>query len=195
MADDSLADRRRAHEEEYFRRKDRELLEKMRRAAAAERARRDLGAKAGTSDPDLLRGLEELGFTPDTVSLLPLVPIVQVAWAEGGISPAERTLLLELARGRGIEEGSAAGRQLADWLDRRPSADVFARATRLIAAMLASDHADADAAARNLSAEDLVKHCERVAAASGGIFGLGRVSAQERATLEQIAAQLRTRAR
>jgi tellurite resistance protein len=195
MADDSLSDRRRTHEEEYFRRKDRELLEKMRQAAAAEQARRDLGAKAGMTDPDLIRELQELGFTPDTVSLLPLVPIVQVAWAEGGISPAERRLLLELARGRGIEEGSAADRQLADWLDRRPSADVFARATRLIAAMLADADADADAAPRDLSAEDLVKQCERVAASSGGMFGIGRVSAEERAALEQIAAQLKTRAR
>lgn len=190
MADDFLGDRRKTHEDEYFRRKDRELVEKMRQAAAAEQARRDLGAKTGMTDPDLIRELQELGFTPDTVSLLPLVPIVQVAWAEGGISPAERTLLLELARGRGIEAGSAADHKLADWLDRQPSADVFARATRLISAMLASD-----APPRDLSAEDLVKHCERIAAASGGILGIGRVSAEERAILEQIATQLKIRPR
>jgi hypothetical protein len=189
MADDFLSDRRRTHEEDYFRRKDRELVEKMRQAAAAEQARRELGAKTGLTDPDLLRELQDLGFTPDTVSLLPLVPIVQVAWAEGGITPAERKLVLELARRRGIEAGSAADLRLADWLERQPSADVFARATRLISAMLASD------APRDLTAEDLVKHCESIAAASGGMLGIGRVSAAERAMLEQIAAQLKTRAR
>lgn len=189
MADDFLSDRRRTHEEDYFRRKDRELVEKMRQAAAAEQARRDLGAKTGLTDPDLLRELQDLGFTPDTVSLLPLVPIVQVAWAEGGITPAERKLVLELARRRGIEAGSAADLRLTDWLERQPSADVFVRATRLISAMLASD------APRDLTAEDLVKHCESIAAASGGMLGIGRVSAAERAMLEQIAAQLKTRTR
>lgn len=187
MADDFLSDRRRTQEEEYFRRKDRELVDKMRRAAAAEQARRDMGAKTGLNDPDLIRELQELGFTPDTVSLLPLVPIVEVAWAEGGIAPEERKLLIELARGRGIEHGSPADRQLADWLDRRPSPEVFARATRLISAMLASD------APPDLTAEDLVRHCESIAAASGGILGIGRVSAAERATLAQIAGQLRIR--
>jgi hypothetical protein len=189
MPDDSLSDRRRTHEEEYFRKKDRELVDKIRQAAAADQARRDMGTKTGLNDPDLLRELQALGFTPETVSLLPLVPIIQVAWAEGGITPAERRLLLELARDRGIEAGSAADKQLSDWLDRRPSADVFSRATRLIGAMLATE------APRDLNAEDLVKHCERIAAASGGILGIGRVSAEERATLERIAAQLKTRTR
>ena len=46
----------------------------------------DMIAKTGLSDPELLRDLNELGFTPETVTLLPLVPIVQVAWAEGGVS-------------------------------------------------------------------------------------------------------------
>ena len=68
--------------------------------------------------------------------LLPLVPIVQVAWAEGGVSDAERHLIVKLARARGITEGSAADRQLAEWLDRRPADHVFVYATRLIRAML-----------------------------------------------------------
>jgi tellurite resistance protein len=188
MPGDLPSDRRRTHEEEYFRKKDRELVDKIRQAAAADQARRDMGTKTGLNDPELLRELQELGFTPDTVSLLPLVPIVQVAWAEGGITPAERRLVVELARDRGIEAGSAADRQLAEWMDRRPSPDVFSRATRLIGAMLATE------APRDLNAEDLVRHCERIAASSGGILGIGRVSAEERAMLEQIAAQLKTRA-
>ena len=61
----------------------------------------------------MLRELQVLGFTPETVALLPLVPLVQMAWAEGGVSDAERRLILQFARTRGIEEGSGADRQLA----------------------------------------------------------------------------------
>ena len=126
-------------------------------------------------------------FTPDTVSLLPLVPVVQVAWAEGGVTAAERTALVTLARSRGIEAGSAADAQLAQWLDAKPSDTVFASATRLIRAML-------DASAQpNINADDLVAYCERIAAASGGMLGIRSVSAEERALLASITADLKGR--
>jgi hypothetical protein len=44
---DGIAKRGRALEEEYFRRKGRELIEKIRQSAAADQARKDLGRKAG----------------------------------------------------------------------------------------------------------------------------------------------------
>lgn len=180
---------KRDHEDDYFRKQDQELIDKMRKAAAAEDARRELGAKSGIQDPDLLAEVERLGFSADTVSLLPLVPILEVAWAEGGVSPAERDLILQVARSRGIDAGSAADRQLADWLADRPAADVFSRARRLIAAMLSAG----TGAGHDLSADDLVKYCESIAAASGGILGLGKVSSGERAVIEQIQHALKNR--
>ena len=188
MADkDILAERGRALEEEYFRKKDKELIEKMRSAATAAEARVEMGKKTGLTDPEMLQELESLGFTPDTVVLLPLVPVVQMAWGEGGVTPAERSLIVKLARARGIQEGGAADRQLSDWLDRRPGGHVFAQATQLIRAMLAG-HGD-------LNADDLVKDCESIANASGGMLGIiGRVSAEERQLLATLADELKGRA-
>ncbi|OFW39240.1 MAG: hypothetical protein A3F70_11405 [Acidobacteria bacterium RIFCSPLOWO2_12_FULL_67_14] len=183
---DIIAERGRSLEDEYFRKKDRELIEKMQRAAATAQARAEMGARTGLNDPALLEELEGLGFTPDTVGLLPLVPAIQVAWAEGGVTAAERTLLVKLARARGIAEGTPADRQLGDWLDQRPAEEVFARATRLIRAMLSTG-------ARQENAADLVKHCEAIAAASGGLFGVNRVSAEERQLLTSLAAELKGR--
>jgi hypothetical protein len=185
---DMFADRGRSLEEEYFRKKDRELIDRMRQAATAAQARADMGARTGLTDPQLLDELQALGFTPDTVALLPLTPVVQVAWAEGGVTAAERALIVKLARTRGIDQGSAADLQLADWLDRRPSEEVFSRATRLISAMLASPGQE------RLSADDLVRHCESIATASGGIFGINKVSPEERQLLASIADALRGRA-
>jgi hypothetical protein len=186
--DNPLGDRGRAFEEDYFRKRDRELIEKMRKASAAESARREMGSKTGLQDPAILQELQALGFTPETVALLPLVPLVQVAWAEGGVSDAERKLIVQLARTRGIEEGSAADRELATWLSSRPAPEVFSHASRLIRAML-----DAPGAEQTLSADDLVKYAESIAAASGGILGLNRISAEERGLLNTIARDLKSR--
>lgn len=186
---EGITDDVRKREEDYFRRKDRELLEKMRAAAAADQTRKELGSATGIQDPALLQELESLGFTPGTIALLPLVPVLQVAWAEGGVSAAERAMIVNLARQRGVQGGSAADGILTEWLDTRPSDDTFRKASRLIAAML-----DQPAAAgQQLDADELIRYCEQIASASGGLFGIGKVSAEERAALEQIARGLKSR--
>ena len=187
---DIFAERGHSLEEEYFRRKDKELIEKMRKAAAAEQARAEMGKRTGLADPELLAELETLGFTPETVILLPLVPILQVAWAEGGVSDAERHLIVKLARARGISEGSAADARLMEWLNRRPADRVFADAGRLIRAMLdAPGHPGI-----SITADDVVKQAESIASASGGMLGIiGRISAEERQILNTLAGQLKER--
>ena len=110
MPDDNpLAERGRSLEEEYFRARDRELIEKMRRAAAAEATRQQLRARSGLQDPELVKELESLGFTPDTVDLLPFVPL-----DSGGVGRPRCQRRRAEARSfgwrasRGITEGSAA---------------------------------------------------------------------------------------
>jgi hypothetical protein len=190
MSDHDGAGRRgRALEDEYFSRRDRELIEKIRQAHAAEEARKDLGRKVGLDAPEFLALLGELGFTPETVGLLPLVPIVQMAWVEGGVTKAERDLIVRLARSRGVEEGSAADRQLTEWLTNQPSDATFSGARRLIRAIVDAGATPPD----GMSADDLVKYCEEIASASGGFLGIGRISAEERTMLSSIAADLHAR--
>ena len=154
---DAFAERERALEDEYFRKKDLELIERMHKAALTAKARAEIERSTGLSDPALLQELLELGFTPKTVSLLPLVPVLEVAWAEGGISPAERELIEKIAHSRGIDDESPAGDQLRQWMTTRPDDTVFQRAGRLIAAMLGSSSHKVF----GLTAEELVAYCER----------------------------------
>jgi hypothetical protein len=186
---DGITDDARKREEDYFRRKDRELIERMRQQAEAADARKQLEAATGIQDPESLKDLEALGFTPRTLALLPLVPVLQVAWAEGGISTAEREMIVNLARSRDIEPGGAADQQLQAWLDTRPSEETFRKAGRLIAAILDQP----GGTEMQVSADDLLKYCEQIASASGGLFGFGKVSAEEKTALEQIASQLKKR--
>jgi hypothetical protein len=190
MADyDSIHERGRALEEEYFRKKNRELIGKMLQEATREEARRGMAAATGLSDPELLRQLQNLGFTPETVALLPLVPVVQMAWVDGSVSDAERSAIMKIARTRGIAEGSAAFHQLTAWLAERPAAGVFDSATRLIGAMIDSPAKDA----KTISADDLVAYCETIAAASGGLLGIHKISSEERALLASLAGDLKKR--
>ena len=186
---DAFAKRERALEDQYFQNKDRELLEKLRQQAASEETRRKLGEATGVRDASVIAEMAELGFNPDTVVLLPFVPIVEVAWAEQGVTDAERNLIVELARARGIEAGSAADAQLAAWLTEQPDGKVFAGAARLIKALFDARPEGQD----DLDTSDLVRYCEQVADASGGFLSLRRISPAERALLGRINDELKAR--
>jgi hypothetical protein len=186
---DAFAERGRSLEEDYFRRKEQEVIEKMRRSAAADAQRRQLGEIAGIADDDILRDLHALGYTPETMMLLHLVPLIQIAWAEGSVSDKERDLIVQAARSRGIAAGSTADAQLSRWLSQRPSEELFDKTLRAIRAILESRSPEERAA----SERDLLSLSTAIAAASGGIFGMGAVSEDERAILARISAQLEHR--
>jgi hypothetical protein len=186
---DAFADRGRALEEEYFRRREQELIEKLRQRAQADAAKQQLAEQAGVADEEILQDLQELGYTPETVALLYLVPLVQVAWAEGGVSDRERTLIVEAARARGIEADTSADAQLTQWLTTRPSEKLFEQTLRAIRAILESR----PAAEREASRTDLLTYSTAIAEASGGVLGLRSVSPEERALLARISSELESK--
>jgi hypothetical protein len=179
---DLFAERGRSLEEEYFRKREQELIEKMRQHADADAARRRLGEQAGVADEEILQDLQALGYTAETVTLLHLVPLVQMAWAEGDVSDRERDLIKEAARARGIAAGSPADQQLSHWLTRRPADDFFEKTLRAIGAVLQAQPAETRAA----SQKDLLSYCTAIASASGGILGFRTVSDEERQLLSRI---------
>ena len=183
---DAFAEREHLLEEEYFRRKEQELIAKLRRNAEADAERRRLGQETGVADEDILRDLQDLGYRPETVMLLFLVPLIQTAWAEGNVSERERTLIVQAARSRGIAAGSAADALLARWLVERPSEEMFQRTLRIIGAILHARPPEE----RSANERDLLSLCTAIASASGGIVGFGAVSEEERRTLAHIAKEL-----
>ena len=183
---DAFKERGRALEEEYFHRKERELIAQMRAKAAADAAQQELGARTGVADASILSSLHELGYTADTISLLHVVPLVQMTWADGNVSMRERDLIIEAARARGIESGSAADQMLAGWLAKRPSDELFNTTLRAIGAMLESRPENE----REASRKDLVSYLSSIASASGGVLGWGAVSDEERAVLARVTQEL-----
>jgi uncharacterized membrane protein YebE (DUF533 family) len=109
-----LRERGRSLEDEFFRREDQRLMERLRGLRAAEATREAL-AKAITK-PAVLERLMELGIRAETVAALSAVPLVEVAWADGALNAKERRAIVERAA---IAPDSTEGALLEVWLDRR----------------------------------------------------------------------------
>jgi hypothetical protein len=174
-------------EEEYFRKKNQELIEKMHERKAREEDLRRMSEVTGINDQDVLEALQGLGFTADTVLLLYIVPLVEVAWAEGGVADRERDLIFKFAQSRGVEPGGAAHQKLSQWLEEKPSERFFENALHAIRVVLELLPAEQ----REASRRDLIAYCSHIAAVvSGGILGPGQITDEERMLIAHIATEI-----
>ena len=192
MQDRIFGDREKAMEDAYFRDENAKLLEKLRHRAHLDEIAVALGEKLQVDDPALLAKVRELGVTLETAPAFFLAPLVQVAWAEGGVSKEEREVVLRLARNRGIEADSPAYAQLQAWLDVRPPDEFFDAAVKV----LKLGFSVLPPAERDERIKDIVRGCYEVAEASAGLgrlLGLGDgVSRIEASTLDDITKALRS---
>ena len=175
-----LRDRGRSLEDEFFRREDKRLIEQLNTLKAAEATREALSKASGITTPAVLDKLIELGIRAETVAALSIVPLVEVAWADGALDPKERRAVLERA---GVAQDSTAGALLGTWLDRQPDPKLLTAWTHLVQAM--SQQLAPEEAARLKTG--LLERARAVAGASGGTFGLGsKISSAEAAVLAKL---------
>ncbi|MEQ1572528.1 MAG: hypothetical protein ABMA64_43310, partial [Myxococcota bacterium] len=143
-------------------------------------------------DRELLAALEGLGLSREHHRAALLLPLIEVAWADGRIQRAERRRLLAIAKRHhlALPEG-----WLERWLGRKPSKKAFLAAHTAVLALMARHDPDpsSDAArmAIDLRSTHLLRLCEEVAASAGGLFGFAfSISPAERDCIEQIAQSL-----
>lgn len=188
MAPDSpeiLRDRGRSLEDEFFRREDKRLLAKLDDLKAAEATREALAKASGITAPEVLDRLLALGVKAETVAALSLVPLVEVAWADGSLDARERRAVLDRARDSGVAPGSTAQGLLEAWLERRPDPKLLDAWTHMVRGIRAQLGA---AEAARLKA-GLLDQARAVASASGGVLGMGsKVSDAEAAMLARLEA-------
>ncbi len=176
-----FAERERGLEDEYFHKQEVMLIEKIRQRMAMEQELKKMSA--GEIDKDVVEALQDLGYTDTTIRLLHLVPLVQIAWAEDGVSLDERKAILEIAGTRGVTPDTDAHTQLSKWLDQRPGDLFFKDSLRAIRILLEALPEEKRAETRH----DLVEYCTQIARVSGGFLGFHKVSDTERQQIEEIA--------
>jgi hypothetical protein len=179
---DFLADRRRALEDSFFAQLDRALLEKLRAQVMAEEGKQALSTASGIHDEAVLDGLMALGIEVKTVAALTLIPLVEMAWAHGGVAQKERDAILKAAHENGVTPGSAADQLLDCWLNEKPDSKLLAVWKDYVAALRQS----ADPGAFEKIRDDILDRAEHVAQAADGFLGMASVSAREKAMLAEL---------
>lgn len=183
---DAFAKRERALEDEFFHRIDEKLREDLRKSMQREQAREAITAATGIEDQALIDELLDAGIDSATLVALALIPSVFVAWADGSVTAAEKEAVMKAASERGIAEGHVAHEVLKGWLQTRPPKSLWNTWKHFASAAGKTLN---ESTSLRFSAE-IVKHATWVAKASGGILGIGKISAAEQTILDEVSATL-----
>lgn len=176
--------RAKALEDSFFERENQELLRKLKEQAVREDRKRTLREALNISDERVLDALVDLDLDTESIVAFGLVPLVEVAWADGSIHDKEREAILRAAEERGMTSGSTTFRLLQNWLLHQPDPrllEVWRHYTRELVSSL-------DPESGAVLKEKVLANARAVAEAAGGFLGLGSISAIEKAVLEDLEA-------
>jgi hypothetical protein len=147
----------------------------------------ELSLASGITDRAVLRLLADLEVSSSVVAALALVPLVEVAWADGELAPEERAAVLRASEEQGIRPGSRAHGLLASWMERPPTQGLFEAWQAYIEAVLEPLLPDE----RERLCTDLAGRARDVARAAGQRGEPGGISAEEERALERLETALR----
>jgi hypothetical protein len=142
---------------------------------------------SGIAEEPILHRLAALGIRAETLAALTMIPIVEVAWADGEMDQRERDAILVGAESVGIEPGSPSHGLLRIWTEDAPAPDLVGAWRDFIKAL----HAELEDHERERLRDKLLARARSVAEAAGGILGVDAVSPEEAKVLETLDRVLR----
>jgi hypothetical protein len=182
VAEVTLEERGKALEDQFFEKENQQKLAALKDKLDAQRSKDDLRKASGMTDDAVLDKLVALGLKSNTIAALSLVPLIQVAWADGAIQDNERTAILQGAHGKGLEQGTDGYDLLQTWLKTKPSEELFSAWEAYIKTLTAQLNEEQNRLLKN----QIVGFAKMVAAAAGGILGFAKVSSEEERELKRI---------
>lgn len=138
------------------------------------------------TDDEIRAELQHLGVAEHNLGLVALLPIVHVAWADERVQKAERVLIEKIARRFQVADPESL-EILRGWMTKDPGFESHDRALRLLRALAKREGAFGTRITPR-SLKGILNLCEKVAEASGGVFGVAyNVDHRERDAIAQIA--------
>ena len=175
-----LDSRRVALEESFFAEENQKLLEQFRAKQDRSDHIKQMTETFSYIDETYAGKLFDSGIKVETLAAVSLLPLVQVAWADGEMDAKESDALKKAASESGLK---GDGMKLMDqWIASKPSADMFGTWTQYIKG-LKTDMNGQDYNALQSKVMDQVKN---VAQSAGGFMGLKSVSSEEQEMIEKI---------
>jgi hypothetical protein len=180
--DDALAKRGRSLEEAFFVERNAQLIAQRKKLEEMTKTKEALAQVSGITNPKVLDKLAELGVSPSLLASLTILPLVEVAWADGELDMKERKAVLDASTKGGLAEGTIDYAILHEWLKQKPSSEFLEAWLYYIAGIREVLNPQELADLKS----ELLGRTRKVAEAAGGFLGVSKVSPEEQAILKKM---------
>lgn len=182
--EDGLVERGKSLEELFFLKQDAKLIAERKQLETLLKNKETLSEISGITHSEVLDKLVELGVTPSLLSSLVILPLVEVAWADGEITDKEKAAILEGAANFGIVKESSNYHILEEWLKVRPAPRILKAWIHYVAGLRAVMNQQQLEQLKT----DIFNRAKRIAESSGGVMGIAKISSQEHAIIRKMEA-------
>jgi hypothetical protein len=170
-------------EEAFFSQQDQALVDKLRDLRKMAETKEALAAVSGIHDAAVLEKLVNLGIKPEIVAALAVVPLVEIAWADGSVDENEVAAVLSAASSHGIAADSVEYALIERWLEHKPEPALLEAWKHYVQGFCAS----LSPTQRQQFKTEFLRRARTIAEASRSLLGLGRaISRPEQALLTQL---------
>ena len=184
MSNGSLGQCLKAMEESFFHEQNEKLRQQLQAKEQAKAARQALIDATGVDDELVLDAMVELGIHSETLVALEMIPLIEVAWADGKMDAKEREAIIAAAEEAEVATGSENHALLENWLTEKPDPQLLATWKSYVAGLCQK----LDDEVKGRLKRELLEGARTVAKAAGGILGVGgKMSAAEQAMLDDLA--------
>ena len=174
--------RRQTLEDMFFHEQDRRIIAQRAKLQQLKQTKANLAKVSGIHDDALLEKLIELEIGPETLTTLIGIPLIEVAWADGAMDDKERKKLFEYAEKAGLRQKGLDPKIMSAWLQKKPDPALLAAWKHYIQTLCK----ELGAHERKALKDEVMADARSVAEAAGGVLGLAKISAEEKAMLKAI---------
>lgn len=168
--------------EQVFFKENMKLVEKYRAIKQLKETKEALAAASGIVDDLVLEKLIALEIRPETIASISLVPLIEIAWADGTIDQKEKEAILSAVGKFGWTADSVNYELLNQWMKKKPDASLLTAWKHYVEA-LCQKMTDEEVAHFK---KEIMEHVTIVAEAAGGFLGIGKISVEERNMISQL---------
>jgi hypothetical protein len=167
----------------FFLKEDQKLIDQLKALKKFKETKEALSEISGIKNEHILQKLVELQVRPETLTSLSLIPLVEVAWADGNVDIKEKGLVLSCAIKMGFHKGGPDYEILSQWMTHRPSVELLDAWIHYIQGLCEKLTSEEKSELK----KELIENTRSVAMASGGFLGLGnRISNAESVVLDKL---------
>jgi hypothetical protein len=180
---DAFDRRRRSFEAEYFSRKSAQLVSKLKQVFERKIDKESVRRVTGIENDRLLDNLVAINLSGDLMTAFNMLPLVELAWADGIVDERERRALMHALDAAGIKEGTPAYQRMEFAIQTGPNPE----ARKLW--YLYAEELKSTLSAKELEEfrDDLLANARSIATASGGLLNLAfTISPSEQRVLDEV---------